>query len=233
MSNMPIPALDDAQKTRRDQLIESVHGQLSETVARQIKDFDSIRAMGEALLELREQNLWCENADTWGEFCLKEFGFSREYASSMIRAHVAKEDIRLQFAFAVQTDTDLAQLAILKEAITNDNLPLPENERVMRSLLRVPEPLRLKVWIAAIQASKQKIAGQKNIKVPARLVDEAARAALGDQVKEVIETTIKRGAEIIEDERQNRMLAEAKRLFALMDSQRKMSLRDYVINNME
>lgn len=164
-----------ATTTRLTELETLIHAEIDGIVEKQTAVFRHFRSVGAALNEIRRDRLWIPKAANFNEYCETEFNFDNSRASQIITAATALQDFSLQLARASE---DLAYEAALDEVRDDVNLAdiLPQNERQLRALIRVPRAYRVTVWQAVCLAAQYKT---KNIS--AQLVDQCAESILRNQ----------------------------------------------------
>ena len=120
------------------------------TIARGLKSF---LAVGMALKEIRDKRLYRQQYDTFEEYCIRRWDFSR------IRAY--------QICAASEVAASLSTIV---------NIPLPENEAQTRPLTRLKDPAQ---WRRAWQAAVKVAAAEKR-PVTARDTEEAVQRLNGN-----------------------------------------------------
>ena len=120
------------------------------TIARGLKSF---LAVGAALMAIRDRRLYRQQYDTFEEYCIRRWDFSR------IRAY--------QICAASEVAASLSTIV---------NIPLPENEAQTRPLTRLKDPAQ---WRRAWQAAVKVAAAEKR-PVTARDTEEAVRRLDGN-----------------------------------------------------
>ena len=120
------------------------------TIARGLRSF---LAVGMALKEIRDKRLYRQRYDTFEEYCIRRWDFSR------IRAY--------QICAASEVAASLSTIV---------NIPLPDNEAQTRPLTRLKDPAQ---WRRAWQAAVKVAAAEKR-PVTARDTEEAVRRLDGN-----------------------------------------------------
>jgi len=100
-----------------------------QTIERGLKSWDE---MGVALRRIHEERLYRAEHGTFEDYCRDRWGFTQQYATSLIRG------------------------AALAETMVSAGLPAPANERQARELAKVPEPDRAEVWQRTVERTNGK-----------------------------------------------------------------------------
>lgn len=158
------------QQDRLSELEGKIHSHLTSITEKQNAIFLHFRETGLALAELREKRLWVDKAQSWPEYCESEFGFNNDRATQIIAAATEFKDFTVQLAKVREEAAYDAELQEAANDVKNGGATiLPQNERQLRALLRVPHNLRVNVWLAACA-----MAGNSQNKITAALVEQAA-----------------------------------------------------------
>ena len=142
--------LTPQQTNRLNELEAKIHLHLTTVVEKQNSIFLHFRETGLALAEIREKKLWADKAQSWPEYCQDEYGFNNDRASQIISAALELRDFTAQLSRIREEAAHDAELQDAADDIRNGGAAiLPQNERQLRALLRVPKHLRINVWLAA------------------------------------------------------------------------------------
>ncbi len=97
---------------------------------------DFFVALGEKLYYYQEKKLYRFEAETFGAWCEQELGIKRNYAYKMIRAYEVYTKIQNQMC---------------TNGTIDQKIPLPSNERQLRSLSQLPEDQWFPTWCEAVE----------------------------------------------------------------------------------
>lgn len=149
-------------------LTPAERGRLSELEGLIRENFLAYVAVGNALLEIRENRLYRNNnGRTWERYCRELWDMSYQRADQLIAAKSVAENLTT---------------IVVKNDGTPDRESLPTNESHARELTRLAPDEQRKVWLDLIESRQVAANKGKSFRLTAKAIRAAVKKYTGDQI---------------------------------------------------